>query len=97
MVPASFLRPSASSAATPTSLCAEKPPWRQASMRARSYVLTKVHAATLRALNLPDVKERIQRGGAEPVGSSATEAATFLRAEIKRWGKVIRTANVKAG
>ncbi len=84
MVPASLLRPSVSSAATLTSLRTGKPPWRQASMQARSYVLTKVHAPSLRALNLPDVKERIQRNGAEPVGTSAAEAATFLRAEIER-------------
>lgn len=59
-------------------------------------ILAKIHAETVRALKLPDVYERIKRDGAEPVGSSAADAAAFLRSEIERWGKVIRAASVKA-
>ena len=59
-------------------------------------ILAKVHAETVRVLKLPDVHERIKRDGAEPVGSSAADAAAFLRSEIERWGKVILAANVKA-
>jgi tripartite-type tricarboxylate transporter receptor subunit TctC len=58
-------------------------------------ILAKVNEETLRVLKLPDVRERIQRDGAEPVGSSAKEAEEFLRTEISRWEKVIRSANVK--
>ena len=59
-------------------------------------VLAKLHAGTVNAIRVADVRDRIQRDGAEPVGSSPAEAAAFLRDEIARWGKVIRAANVKA-
>jgi tripartite-type tricarboxylate transporter receptor subunit TctC len=59
-------------------------------------ILAKLNAETLRALKLADVRDRIQRDGAEPVGSTQAEAAAFLRAEIERWGAVVKSANVKA-
>ena len=37
----------------------------------------------------------LARGGSEPVGNTPNEATEFLKAEIARWGKVIKQANVK--
>ena len=46
-------------------------------------------------MNRPDVRERFIQIGIEPVGNSPEEFTRFLRDEVAKWEKVIRTANVK--
>jgi tripartite-type tricarboxylate transporter receptor subunit TctC len=48
------------------------------------------------ALGQADVKARAAQLGLDPVGSSAEEFAGFQRAEIAKWGGVIRAADIKA-
>ena len=49
-----------------------------------------------RALKAPDLKERQNALGIEPVGSESREDfAKFIGAETGRWGKIIRDANIK--
>jgi tripartite-type tricarboxylate transporter receptor subunit TctC len=43
-----------------------------------------------------DIKARFDEMGIVPVGSTAEEFDAFIAAEIAKWGKVIREANVKA-
>jgi tripartite-type tricarboxylate transporter receptor subunit TctC len=45
---------------------------------------------------LPDVKERMAVLGFEPVVNKPEEFAARIQAEIPKWGKVIRDANIKA-
>jgi tripartite-type tricarboxylate transporter receptor subunit TctC len=47
------------------------------------------------ALALPDVGKRLAELSAEPVGSSPTEMAAFMKQDAERWRKVIQTAGVK--
>jgi tripartite-type tricarboxylate transporter receptor subunit TctC len=44
----------------------------------------------------PDVKERLARLGAEPVGNSPAEFAAFIRAEIGKWARIVKQAGLKA-
>ena len=55
----------------------------------------KLAAETQRILKLPDVNERIVALGAQPVGGTPKEYAEFIKAEIQKWQKVIRSAGVK--
>jgi tripartite-type tricarboxylate transporter receptor subunit TctC len=48
-----------------------------------------------RILKMPDVVEKLQGLGAEIVGSTPEEFATYLRNEIAKWGKVARDNQVK--
>jgi tripartite-type tricarboxylate transporter receptor subunit TctC len=48
------------------------------------------------ALRQPDVAARAAQLGLDPVGSSADDFASFQRAEIAKWGGVIRAADIKA-
>jgi tripartite-type tricarboxylate transporter receptor subunit TctC len=48
------------------------------------------------ALRQPDVAERAATLGLDPVGSTPAEFAAFQRAEIAKWGGVIRAAGIKA-
>jgi tripartite-type tricarboxylate transporter receptor subunit TctC len=60
-------------------------------------IVTRVHADVMKALNLPDVKQRMFNQGIDPGTATTPEThAAFVKAEIVRWGKVIREAGVKA-
>ena len=59
-------------------------------------VVAKFHDGVINALKMPDVLQRLEGLGFEPVGNTPEEFAQFVRVEIARWAKVIRTANVKA-
>jgi tripartite-type tricarboxylate transporter receptor subunit TctC len=58
-------------------------------------IVNKLSAEVARTINLPDVSQRFQLDGAEPVGSTPKEFAAFLRAEMQKWSKVVRDAGVK--
>jgi tripartite-type tricarboxylate transporter receptor subunit TctC len=60
-----------------------------------SEILRRLHAETRRALNSPDVRERLAKLGNEPIVSSPEEFVAFLRAEIAKWTKVAREANIR--
>ena len=59
-------------------------------------VVDQLSRETQRVLKLPDVNERISGLGAQIVGSSPQEYATFIASEIQKWRKVIQDAGVKA-
>lgn len=59
-------------------------------------VINKLSAEVARIVKLPDVAQRFELDGAEGVGSTPAEFAAFLKAEMQKWGKVIRDAGIKA-
>jgi tripartite-type tricarboxylate transporter receptor subunit TctC len=59
-------------------------------------VISKIHGDTAKALQMPDVRERLAGMGAEPSGESPGELAARIKAEYDRWGEVVRKANIKA-
>jgi tripartite-type tricarboxylate transporter receptor subunit TctC len=61
-----------------------------------SAVLEKLHQETVRALAMPDVKERIARLGAMPIGNSPQEARQFVNEEIAKWAKTVKAAGITA-
>jgi len=58
-------------------------------------IVNKLSAEVARIVRLPDVAERFQLDGAEPVGSTPKEFAAFLKAEMQKWSKVVKDAGVK--
>ncbi len=44
---------------------------------------------------LPDIKERFEQLGLDPVANTPQEFATQIKVEIAKWGKVIHGANIK--
>ena len=59
-------------------------------------IVNRVSAATVEALQQPEVAKRLRGMTVDAVGSSAAEMAQFMREERQRWGEVIRVAGVKA-
>lgn len=57
-------------------------------------VITQLNHALVKALAIPDVKERIVGLGADPVGNSPEEFGAFIRKEIATWSKVIKEVGI---
>jgi tripartite-type tricarboxylate transporter receptor subunit TctC len=58
-------------------------------------VLAQLHDATIAALALPDVRERLREQGAEVVGNSQADLAAYVAAEIPKWAALARQAGIK--
>jgi tripartite-type tricarboxylate transporter receptor subunit TctC len=58
-------------------------------------IIARLNAEAAKAVQAPEVKERMLRFGGVPVGSTAEEFAEFLRAERSKWGKLIREAKLQ--
>jgi tripartite-type tricarboxylate transporter receptor subunit TctC len=58
-------------------------------------IISRLHAETVKALRMPDVREQVHKLGYEPTGTSPEELAAFLRSETALWTKVIRNANIQ--
>jgi len=59
-------------------------------------IIARVSADAGKALAMADVKKRLMDAGIIAVSSSPEVFAAYIRAETDKWGKVIRTANIKA-
>jgi tripartite-type tricarboxylate transporter receptor subunit TctC len=44
---------------------------------------------------LPEVRDRLAADGADAVGSRPDEFAAYIRAELAKWGKVVKTGGIK--
>jgi hypothetical protein len=55
-----------------------------------------LHAEISKALANPELRERYQSTGLEPIGNTSDQFAAEIREDTARWGKVARTANVRA-
>jgi tripartite-type tricarboxylate transporter receptor subunit TctC len=58
-------------------------------------ILQRLHAETLKALQAADYKERAATLGVELIGSTPEELTAHQRAEIARWTKIGKAANIK--
>jgi tripartite-type tricarboxylate transporter receptor subunit TctC len=58
-------------------------------------ILRKLNADIVKVIHSAEVRERLAGDGGEPVGNSAQEFGVFIRAEIEKWAKVIRAANIR--
>jgi tripartite-type tricarboxylate transporter receptor subunit TctC len=58
-------------------------------------VVMKLNREIVRILTIPEVKEKLVAQGAEPVGDSPEEFARFIKSEAAKWGKVIKSLNLK--
>jgi tripartite-type tricarboxylate transporter receptor subunit TctC len=57
-------------------------------------IIKRLNAESINVLNQPAMRERMTQNGAAPVGSTPEELWTFARAQIEKWGKVIKAAGI---
>ena len=58
-------------------------------------VVTRLNAEVNRALDLPEVRERLKPEGIVPQRLTASEFSAFVVDEIRRWGPVVRASGAK--
>lgn len=57
-------------------------------------VIDKLNQATRKVLASGDMKQKFDAQGLEPLSSTPSELAAYLRSETEKWGKVVRAAGV---
>ena len=58
-------------------------------------LIAKLNAAEVAALNDPQLRSKLQQAGVTPSPGSADDFGRYLRAEIARWGRLIREKGIK--
>ena len=58
-------------------------------------IIARLHAAVARTVQDPAVKQHFVNDGAEPIGSTPEQFAAVIRADLRKWEKVIRDAGIK--
>ncbi len=64
--------------------------------RTPAAIISKLHAEITKALREPKLREFFVTGGYEPAGASPAEFQKILRADIKRYAEIVRTARIDA-
>jgi tripartite-type tricarboxylate transporter receptor subunit TctC len=59
-------------------------------------ITTLLHREIIKAIALPEIKEKMATLGFEAVGNSPDEASALFKAESVKWAKVIQQAGIKA-
>ncbi len=59
-------------------------------------IVQKLNESVNQALRTADMKERLDTLAFEPVGGTPQQFAEYVKAEIGKWGKVVRAGNIKA-
>jgi tripartite-type tricarboxylate transporter receptor subunit TctC len=59
-------------------------------------VVGRLNAEIARVLFTPEMKERLQTQGADPIGTPAAESAKFLRDELDRFTRLVKETGYKA-
>ena len=59
-------------------------------------IVERLHAEVRKALAAPEVRERFESVGTEPLGNTPEEFAAQIRADIEKWGRVVRAADIRA-
>jgi tripartite-type tricarboxylate transporter receptor subunit TctC len=59
-------------------------------------ILSTLTSALMDVLRMPETHAEMQRVGYVPVGSSPAQFATYLRAEMTRWARVVKDAGIRA-
>jgi tripartite-type tricarboxylate transporter receptor subunit TctC len=54
-------------------------------------IIARLHPAIVAMAGSPKVVEQLAAVGSEPVGSTPEELAAFIRNEIAKWGKVVKS------
>jgi tripartite-type tricarboxylate transporter receptor subunit TctC len=58
-------------------------------------IIQRLHADSVKALQFPDVRQRLEATGLVPVGSGPDEYGRYIRSEIEKWGKIVRALDLK--
>jgi tripartite-type tricarboxylate transporter receptor subunit TctC len=58
-------------------------------------VITRLHADVLRVIRLPELVERFTVQGIDIIGSSPAEFAAFIKQDLAKYERLVRTAGIR--
>lgn len=58
-------------------------------------IVMKLHAEATRAIQSPDIRDRMSAEGAEFVGDTPEQFTAFLKTELVKWGKAVKASGAK--
>jgi tripartite-type tricarboxylate transporter receptor subunit TctC len=58
-------------------------------------IVQRLHAASVEALALADVRERLAQAALQPVGNTPQQFDGVIRADIERWGRLARDLRIE--
>jgi tripartite-type tricarboxylate transporter receptor subunit TctC len=58
-------------------------------------IVAKLHTETVKALKVPEVRERLGSVGAEPGGNTPDQFGAFIRSETAKYARIVKDANIK--
>ena len=59
-------------------------------------IVQKIHTDIVKALQLPDIRERMTAQGVEVIASTPGDFAKFIKAEILKWARVVALSGARA-
>jgi tripartite-type tricarboxylate transporter receptor subunit TctC len=58
-------------------------------------IIARLHEGVVYALKDPDTRKRFLSSGAEPVANTPEEFAARIRADMEKWGRVVKAAGIR--
>jgi tripartite-type tricarboxylate transporter receptor subunit TctC len=58
-------------------------------------IIARLHNETVKVLARPETKQRLLAAGFDPIGDPPEKFAAYLKAEVAKWAKVVREANIR--
>jgi len=59
-------------------------------------VAAKLNAEVVRIVRLPDIREKLDGMGVEPIGNTSEQMVERIRGEIAKFGPVVKAGNIRA-
>ena len=64
--------------------------------RTPARAIERLHSEIVKAMNIPELREKLIAQGTDPVDSNPKAFGAFMKAESAKWARVIKDANIKA-
>ena len=58
-------------------------------------IVTKLHGEIIKAMQLPEVQERLATLGLDPVGNTPAQFSEQIRRDLAKWAKVVQAAGIQ--
>lgn len=58
-------------------------------------IVNRINGEIVKAIRTPEVRDRLVRDGADPVGNSPDEFRAYIEADVAKWAEVIRAAGIR--
>jgi tripartite-type tricarboxylate transporter receptor subunit TctC len=59
-------------------------------------IIARLNTEVVKVMHHPDMRDKLSAEGGEVVGSSPEQFSEFIKAELRRWAKVVKEGNIRA-